>query len=417
VIIPMPKNIVVCCDGTGNEINANLSNVLKLFRILRKNESQVVFYDPGVGTISSSDPWSRLKSNTLGVLGLATGYGLDKNVLDAYRFLVDNHVSGDQVYMFGFSRGAYTVRLLAGFLRLVGLVQAAQRNLSEYALVAYKRAAEKNDFEVAWRFERVAGTRRVPIRFMGVWDTVSSVIVPRPDRFYLPSFEELPYTKTNSYIEVFRQAIAIDERRRMFRVNRWNEPQQYKPNPFNPDGAAQDIKQVWFSGVHADIGGGYPETESGPAKYPLGWLIDEAVHYGLQINRSMYNHLVLGEPRQRGTRNYAPPSVRARLHNSMNLAWMLLEAMPKRVKRREWQGRRSLFGLYLPLGEPRCIDHGSIVHHSVLERMNEDPLYCPINLPAKQAVRIEGPMMLSPREAKSVDLTSPKVGPEMEGRK
>jgi hypothetical protein len=68
-----------------------------------------------------------------------------------------------------------------------------------------------------------------------------------------------------------------------------------EPNPFDPNGAKpQDIKQVWFSGVHADIGGGYPEIESGPAKYPLGWLIDEAVHYGLEVNMSMYNHLVLG---------------------------------------------------------------------------------------------------------------------------
>jgi uncharacterized protein (DUF2235 family) len=137
---------------------------LKLFRIVRKNDEQIVFYDPGVGTISSSDPWSRLKSNALGVLGLATGYGLDENVLDAYRFLVETYAEGDRIYLFGFSRGAYTIRMLAGFLRLVGLVAPSQ---------------------------------------------------------------------------------------------------------------AQDIKQVWFSGVHADIGGGYPETQSGPAKYPLGWLIDE----------------------------------------------------------------------------------------------------------------------------------------------
>src|ERR1044071_6660552 len=85
----MPKNIVLCCDGTGNEIEANLSNVLKLYRIVRKTDEQVVYYDPGIGTISSSDPWSRLKSNALGVLGLLTGYGLDENLLDAYQFLID----------------------------------------------------------------------------------------------------------------------------------------------------------------------------------------------------------------------------------------------------------------------------------------------------------------------------------------
>src|SRR4051794_6473225 len=259
----MSKNIVLCCDGTGNEIEANLSKVLKLYRIVRKTDEQVVYYDPGIGTISSSDPWSRLKSNALGVLGLLTGYGLDENVLDAYQFLVETYTEGDRIYLSGFSRGAYTIRVVAGFLRLIGLLAPAQKNLSAYALTAYKKAAEKNDFEIAWRFERIAATRRVPIKFVGVWDTVSSVIVPRPDRLYLPSLQLLPYTRTNSYVEIFRQAIAIDERRRMFRINRWSDPQDYKPNPFDTaKPIPQDIKQVWFAGVHGDIGGGYPETQS-----------------------------------------------------------------------------------------------------------------------------------------------------------
>ncbi len=387
----MAKNIIICCDGTGNEIDANLSNVLKLYRLVRKNRHQVVFYDPGVGTISSSDPWSRLKSNALGVWGLMTGYGLDENVLDAYRFLVESYKENDRVYLFGFSRGAYTVRMLAGFLRLVGLLDRTQSNLCDYALTAYKRAAENDDFQIAWRFERIAATRRVPIRFMGVWDTVSSMIVPRPDRLYLPSLQELPYTKTNSYVEVFRQAIAIDERRRMFRINRWTEPQDYKPNPFDPAPAVpQNIKQVWFSGVHSDIGGGYPETESGPAKYPLQWIIDEAVANGLLVNTAMYNHLVLGKPRKGGSRTYVAPDAGAPLHNSMNLAWRLLEWFPKRTKRRDWPQRRSLLGWYLPLCEPRRIDGGALVHHSVFDRQAEDNSYRPVNLPPKEKVTIEG---------------------------
>lgn len=388
----MAKNIVICCDGTGNEIDANLSNVLKLFRVAHKSDDQIVFYDPGIGTISTSDPWSRLKSDALGVLGLATGYGLDENVLDAYRFLVGTYSDGDRVYLFGFSRGAYTVRVLAGFLRLVGLLPLAQKNLAAYALVAYKRAAEKDDFKIAWRFEEIASTRRVPIHFMGVWDTVSSVIVPRPDRLYFPSLELLPYTRTNSYVEVFRQAIAIDERRRMFRINHWTEPQDYKPNPFDTGAAEpQNVKQVWFAGVHADIGGGYPETESGPAKYPLQWLIDEAVLYGLHISTTMYDHLVLGHARQGGTRSYTAPSVTAKLHDSMNFGWLLLEGIPKRVKWRDWPQRRSLFGWYLPLREPRRIDDGARVHHSVFERIAADPTYRPVNLPPKERVQVEGP--------------------------
>ncbi len=386
----MPKNIVICCDGTGNEIEANLSNVLKLFRILRKSDDQVVYYNPGVGTISSSDPWSRLKSEALGILGLMTGYGLDANILDAYRFLLDEYEDGDQPYLFGFSRGAYTVRVLAGFLRLIGLLQKPQRNLCGYALTAYKKAAEENDFEIAWRFERVASTRRIPIKFIGVWDTVSSVIVPRPDRMYVPSLEELPYTRTNSYVEVFRQAIAIDERRRMFRINRWTEPQRYKPNPFAPgEGEPQDVKQVWFSGVHSDVGGGYPEKESGAAKYPLKWMIDEAVVHGLQINMAMYNHLVLGREHEGATRTYVPPDFTAKLHNSLTWAWRLLEWIPKPVSQREQNDRMAIFRFYLPLCEPRKIDQGARVHESVIQRMQADPTYRPENLPPTNLIQVE----------------------------
>jgi len=199
----MPKNIIVCCDGTGNQVEANLSNVLKLYRIVRRNEDQVVFYHPGVGTISDSEAWSRFKSDAVGVWGLLTGYGLDEDVLCAYRFLIDTYSEGDSIYLFGFSRGAYTMRVVAGVLRLIGLLERPQRDLAAYALTAYKRAAEKGDFEIAWRFERVIGTRRVAIKFVGVWDTVNSVIVPRPDRLYLPSMQTLPYTRMNSYVEIF----------------------------------------------------------------------------------------------------------------------------------------------------------------------------------------------------------------------
>lgn len=374
------KNIVICCDGTGNEVERNLSNVLKLFRIARKNDRQIVYYHPGVGTLSSSDPWSQFKNDFYLVFGLITGHGLDDNMLDAYRFLVDHYTLGDDIFLFGFSRGAYTVRVLAGFLHLVGLVAPPQLNLSDYALTAYKKAAAQDDFKIAWRFERVMSTRRVSIKFIGVWDTVSSVIVPRPDRLYIPSLQELPYTRTNPSVEIFRQALAIDERRRMFRANLWHEPQDFKPYGFG-EARPQDIKQVWFAGVHADVGGGYKEEESGPAKFPLGWIIDEAAAHGLLINRAMYNHLVLGRQREGGSRSYTPPDATAPLHDSMTWGWRILEWLPKSASKKEWPDRRTFLGFYLPCGEPRPIPDGSLVHYSVAERMSRAPHYRPVNLP------------------------------------
>src|SRR5258707_14540757 len=125
----MNRNIVICCDGTGNEISENISNVLKLYRCLRKTEKtqprQLVFYDPGVGTLARPDPWHKLRQDFSAILGLATGYGLDEKVLQSYQFLVHNYREGDQIYLFGFSRGAYTVRVLAGPNHQGGLSAAA----------------------------------------------------------------------------------------------------------------------------------------------------------------------------------------------------------------------------------------------------------------------------------------------------
>ena len=117
--------------------------MLKLYRCLRKTEKtqprQLVFYDPGVGTLERPDPWHKLKQDFNAILGLATGYGLDDNVLAAYAFLVANYQDGDQIYLFGFSRGAYTVRVLAGLIHKVGLISPQQVNLAGSGLIAYKQ--------------------------------------------------------------------------------------------------------------------------------------------------------------------------------------------------------------------------------------------------------------------------------------
>ena len=117
--------------------------MLKLYRCLRKTEKtqprQLVFYDPGVGTLERPDPWHKLKQDFNAILGLATGYGLDDNVLAAYAFLVHTYQAGDQIYLFSFSRGAYTVRVLAGLIHKIGLITPEQVNLAGSGLIAYKQ--------------------------------------------------------------------------------------------------------------------------------------------------------------------------------------------------------------------------------------------------------------------------------------
>jgi len=122
----MAKNIVICCDGTGNQVEGNLSNVLKLFQIVIRDDTQRVCYQPGIGTIGTDDAWTRLKQNTKAVFELATGYGLDDEILGAYKFLVEQYEDGDDIYLFGFSRGSYTVRALAGLIDAKGLLDATK---------------------------------------------------------------------------------------------------------------------------------------------------------------------------------------------------------------------------------------------------------------------------------------------------
>lgn len=388
----MSKNIIVCCDGTGNEIKKNESNVLKFYRLLRKDETQVAFYHPGVGTISDSSAWEAWKINGKAVFGLATGWGLDENVLAAYRFLLRSYAEGDNIYLLGFSRGAYTVRMLAGFIQLIGLLKPEEGDLCSYALTAYKRAASRNDFTIAWRVQEVLETSRPTIRFMGCWDTVASVIVPRPDRLYLPSLQDLPYTHMNPSVQCFRHAISIDERRRMFRSYRWDEPQKFKSNPYmkDEDAAEQDIRQVWFAGVHSDIGGGYPEPDSGAAKIPLKWMVDEARDQGLGFREELYKRLVLGQNRAGSTRTYTAPDPAAKLHNSMTGAWPILEWMPKADRWKEWMKRVSFLGHYLPRSEPRSLPEGAELHPSVWKR-RETTDYDPVNLPNPPAESLPDP--------------------------
>ncbi|HYJ84292.1 MAG TPA: DUF2235 domain-containing protein [Allosphingosinicella sp.] len=391
----MARRLVVLLDGTGNEIGANLSNVLKLYRAIEKNDDQLVYYDPGVGTIGKPGWWHQLGVRIRSVLGLALGLGLDDNVLGAYSWLCRTWREGDEIYLMGFSRGAYTARVLAGFIRLIGLLGPEQLNLCGYAMVAYKQSGDTGDFKIGGDFARVAGSRLAIIRFVGVWDTVSTVLVPNARLLFLPWPLTLPFTRKNSRVETFRHAISIDERRRMFRLNHWQDPQPYKPDPWDRSkDRAQDIRQVWFAGVHSDVGGGYPEVESGLSKYPLLWMAGEAEQAGLVLDHGLLAHLAgTGEaPGPQNRFDYVPPSPTAELHRSLTGPWWIFEFLPKLARLKEWPGRRAFLGLYIPWAEPRPIPNRPwqgrpspdpfLVHSSVLARIADVPGYRPVNLPA-----------------------------------
>jgi uncharacterized protein (DUF2235 family) len=373
------RNLVLLLDGTSNEVKEDLTNVLKLYRSAVRDESQRVFYGPGIGTVPLVSDWNPLAQRAAAVFGLATGWGLDDNLIAAYRHLAEAYREGDRIFLFGFSRGAYTARALAGMIHLLGLFEPEQMNLVPYALTAYKRDDRAGRLNIAWRFRRVIGGRRVPIWFLGVWDTVASILT-RSGAFSLPSLTYLPYTKSNPSVQTFRQAAAIDERRSMFRLYRWPPGKEFKPDPFGPDGPPQDERTVWFAGSHSDVGGGHAESESQIAKLPLIWLAREAEACGLRINQSLFAHVAEGRQLPDGRHLYVAPDPLGPIHDSLTCAWWPLEFLPKGTQWKRFPEKTGSGGFYLPRGEPRKIDDGAFLHSSVIER-KEKMGYAPINLP------------------------------------
>lgn len=366
----MAKNIVILLDGTSNEIKTNRTNVLRMYGTLQKSPEQLVYYDPGVGTFGAENAWSQVARKGVEVWGMATGWGLDTNIKEAYRFLVQNYGrdadgTRDRIYICGFSRGAYSARVLAGFIHAFGLMEPRNLNLLGYAYRAYKRIGldeKAGAFDELRLFERVLRADRPPIRFLGLFDTVASVIEAGR---YGPRLHKHAFTRRNPSVESVRHAVAIAERRTMFRPELWSEDQAFKRNRFDKgDGVPQDTREVWFAGVHGDVGGGYAEAESGLGKWPLKWMIDHARETGMEFKTRTVNELVLG---LREDKSYVPPSVDAKPHDSMKPAWRALEYVPRRKP--AGSRRADLAGWIIPRAELRWVPRQARVHHSVPQWM------------------------------------------------
>lgn len=354
----MPKNIVLCIDGTGNEFGENNSNVVKLYSTLNCDGcNQIAFYHPGLGTMGSPYALSKLSQWWTKVSGLAFGYGLSAALEDCYTFLIENYEEKDSIYIFGFSRGAYCARALAAMIHMYGLVQKGNEPLIRYILKMFKKKQRvSEDFRIADKFKRTF-SRSIKIHFVGVWDTVSSV-----GWIYDPV--TLPFTSMNPDIEVGRHAVSIDERRSAFRQNLWT------PDPKRQ----QNIKQMWFAGVHSDIGGGYPESESGLAKIALGWMLEEAEACGLRVDEAKKNDILgITNPKM------CKANCLAKLHRSLTGWWWLLEFFPRQYYNHNVNPPTKYWKL--PFSTPRYMAVDTLIHPTVAQRETGDGTYRPVNLP------------------------------------
>jgi len=379
---PAKKRILVFCDGTGNDFSApnvldghpgsgRNSNVVKLYTAAKVNNEQVAYYHPGVGTMGAPTATHWLDRQWSKIKGLAFGAGFRDNVFDAYRYLMETYEENggegneDEVFLFGFSRGAYTVRALAGLLDGYGLLCRGNEGHLPYAWRMYIEQHERagrdqtRHIEPNESFRTTFSHPNFKIHFMGVWDTVSSV-----GWIYTPL--RLFNVAQNNILEIGRHAVSIDEHRCFFQDNLWSEV----PLP------GQDLVQAWFAGVHSDIGGSYPQTEAGLADITLRWMLAEAKHAGLTTDE-LRESAILGGP--------APPADSAlrydtpkdsRLHNSLMSAWKLLEIVPHIYFNQDY-GREYM---RVPLGlRRRQLPPGALVHASVAERMRSAG-YAPPNL-------------------------------------
>lgn len=347
----MSKKIVICFDGTGNEYRASKNtNVVKLFCALKKDDptTQIAFYDPGVGTISAPGAQTWIVKSMTKILGLVFGYGIFRNIADAYLYLMNQYEGPDnEIYLFGFSRGAYSARSLAGMLHFCGLLQKGSDNLVPYALKVYtQRKVKRPKWAYGWRspafyfllpflwlfkctepdWHRAGGFKRTFAReckphFVGIWDTVKSV-------GWFRRRVVLPYTANHPHINFGRHAVSIDEKRSQYRPNPWGYKNKYPEGPKD-----KDIQQVWFVGVHSDVGGSY--EESALSDIAFQWVLDGAKKHGLLIDQNELNRLGLS------------PDPLEKKHNPLVPLWWVLGW---------WR---------------RTIPDGAWIHDSVRERMQK----------------------------------------------
>jgi len=357
------KNIIVCADGTGNKGGYSPdSNVYKIYKAVDKHFSgkaengadiceQIVFYDNGVGTE---------KNKYLRALGGALGFGFGRNVCDLYKYLARNYVEGDHIYFFGFSRGASTVRACNGMLNKCGLVKGVDlRNRELDALVNEAFEVYKEHKENPQRAENFKAAENshgaVPIHFLGVWDTVVALGFPKRTDITGPvtlvmnalfaAFEEAldfiwPHSfyhyKLTDNVEYACQALAIDDERTAFWPYVWQE----KDIEGAADRTKENVEQVWFAGMHSNVGGGY--ERSGMAGVALHWMVNRAKKHGLSFDANMLQDIDSG------------CHIHGRMYNSRDGFGFFYRYHPREIK--------NLCDGKL-LGKIR-------VHCSVIERMN-----------------------------------------------
>jgi uncharacterized protein (DUF2235 family) len=278
------RQLVLCCDGTNNNLTGYKkdTNVVKLCKLLSElpAANRVLFYDPGVGNpgeLPGATYWDKLIRRSDRIAGLAFGKGVYENIAQGYAFLMKTYVPGDQIFLFGFSRGAFTARSISGLINQFGILRPEMESMIPTLLYTYFADRKGNEYKaIAEQTTSLfvdPSSRYVEIQFVGVWDTVASVGMPP----FGAKFAATPTINKKRFIHV-RHALALDEHRAQFR------PRPYVENNgtgyVTERGTPATLDQRWFRGAHCNIGGGYTAGETQISDHAFAWLVSEAVNDG-----------------------------------------------------------------------------------------------------------------------------------------
>lgn len=363
------KRIIVCLDGTWNDADAGgtPTNVVRIRDALRSKGAdgevfQRIYYDEGVGT---ADPVDRFAGGFLGT-------GLGRNVRQAYKYLARHYEPGDEIHLIGFSRGAFTARSVAGYIAACGLLAPdACTGENEDAAWRYYRTASKDRASGDEKRLRERCQDRVIVKSVAVFDTVGTLGIPNMALNWIGrsrfAFHD---TRLGTTVENALHAVALDEKRTAFKATMWEEP-------FNIVGTLPRIEQVWFPGVHSDVGGGY--EDAGLGRITLDWMIRKLSGLGVAFDT--------WQPAETPGAGLEPT---ATIHESRTLPLYLPDRFGPHL--RPLKGIAAADGsqrsrpqlLYKPIAEA--------LHRSALDRWASDEGYRPPNLEYVMRV-VEGGML------------------------
>ncbi|KAL4804311.1 hypothetical protein BDV18DRAFT_142933 [Aspergillus unguis] len=400
-----PRRLVLCFDGTGNQYMGTEedTNIVKIYESLERHQpGQYAYYQPGIGTLpysrgssrqsSGFSLWARFKARVKALLDQGIGTSFPSHVIAGYKFIMRYYSTGDHIYIFGFSRGAYTARFLAEMIHNIGLLSRGNEEMVPFAWDTFSRYQssrgnvpqtdeDRELFRYMHKFKTTFCRPDVGVHFLGLFDCVNSV-----GQFEIPFFRKSYRYIASPSARHIRHAVSIHERRLKFKPALFHIDPKFKDKV--------DLKEVWFAGNHGDVGGGWPLSKGQKhllSDIPLDWMVQEVLNLPNSESKLDFMEPNVGSisndagkslcrDEEPGTEGYHTQQLASKPHDKLRfglggsaisvMLWWILEVLPiatrLELEHGKWVPRR-----FPPnFGASRDIPCGAAIHDSVYEMLN-----------------------------------------------